>query len=447
MRTAAVPGRTPMRRVGASGAALGVSSAARMFTAAAIFIVISRLQGTLTFLVTIRASLVFSVIGLALLLGSTRRWMPGDLRRHWIPKLVGLIALIATIGIPFGIYPGQSLTFMNEGFSRTLLLALMAWAVARTEDGTRFMVHVVAAAGMTAGILALIKGRTDIAGRLAGANTYDPNDLALVLVMSIPLAVFWALDKTSKLRIVGLAGIPVMALVIFKTGSRGGFFALTTAVLGFFVQSFARGASPALKRTSMAVVAAGVVAFFFLPAQYKGLIASAFGQEDYNRDSSTGRLAIWKRGLGYAVDHPLTGVGISSFRTAEGRLSDLAAETGGVGLKWSAAHNSFVQITAELGFIAGAAFIVLVGRTVFALLFQKAPPGRKQEPIQPILGISFMAFLVGGFFLSFAYTDILYILFGLAAAVLIRAAPRPGSPLSREMRRSGAVQARPSTPG
>jgi O-antigen ligase len=404
----------------AAQAGLDVPNVAAWIVAGTILMSVGRAHGIATILVAFRAPMILSALALVILLTSLERWKPSDLFKHWIPKTIGLIAIIAVAGFPFGIYPGQSLAFLNESFLRTLLVAVMAWAVARTPQGTRFIGQTIVLAAGTAATLALIAGRSDGDGRLAGANTYDANDLALVLVTSLPLCVWWALDKGTRFRWIPIVAIPLLVFAIIKTGSRGGFLALAAVIVGFLVVSRGSGKSKALKRASISVVVLALLTFPFLPAEYRERIQSITSNEDYNRDSESGRIQVWKRGLGYAVQYPVTGVGIGNFMTAEGRLSALARERQpGRGLKWSAAHNSFVQITAELGLIAGLAFLYLFARSII-LLFRYGRSIRG-ELIGPVLAISLLAFAVGGFFLSFAYADLLYLLFALATAVLQRA--------------------------
>src|SRR5204863_417492 len=72
---------------------------------------------------------------------------------------------------------------------------------------------------------------------------------------------------------------------------------------------------------------------------------------DYNWQSQEGRREIWFRGLGYMLDHPLVGIGINNFERAEGTISDKARRSfAGDPIRWTAPHNSFVQVGAELGF-------------------------------------------------------------------------------------------------
>jgi len=180
--------------------------------------------------------------------------------------------------------------------------------------------------------------------------------------------------------------------------------------------------------------------------------------EDYNwaGNSSGGRVEVWKRGVGYMVQRPLLGVGASAFGIAEGSISEMAAlhEVTGKGYKWSAAHNSFVQIGAELGFpglIAFVAMLYFAFRLTRRLARDRAIP--RAPPDAVALGQVFFATLVGysvtGFFLSQAFSAYLYSILGIvvgleaAAAGAIHAAPTPVAVPTTPRGRGGLIVARP----
>lgn len=413
----------------------------RWFVAGAIFIAVSRVHGYFPILAVIRAPLLLSVLGMLMLFGTMESLRPADLGKHWIPKTMGLILLIAIIGVPFGIYPGESLRQINVGFSRSLLLAVMVWASARTPGGIRFMVKTLASAAIVAALLALAVGARDSSGRLAGGYTYDANDIALVAVVGIPLCVWWLLDKANRHRGAMLAAIPLLVYLVIQTRSRGGFLALV-AVLGAILVLGFRGKNRQFRQASGAI--ALLVALFIpiLPSGYLDTMRSINDEDDYNRTSPTGRIETWKRGMGYAFSHPLTGVGIGNFETAEGTLSTIGRERAAAtrGWKWSTAHNSFVLAAAELGLIAGAAFVLLVVGSIVSLLrLGRSNSDGTENLLPPLLGISVLGFAVAGYFLSWTYFDLTWALFGLSAAVLMGArssgsTPVPTTPAPRRLR-------------
>ncbi len=395
----------------------------RWFVAGAIFISISRVHGFFPILATIKATLLLSVLGVIMLFGTMESWRPGDLGKHWIPKLSGLLLVIAILGVPFGIYPGQSLNTITDLFARALLLGVMVWASARTPAGTRFMAKTLAAAIVTAAALALFVGKRDSSGRLAGGYTYDANDIALVAVVGIPLCVWWLLDKANRFRGAVLAATPLLIYLVIQTKSRGGFLALV-AVLGAILVLGLRGKNRQFRQASGMIAVLVALSIPLLPGGYLDTMRTMNDKDDYNRTSPTGRIEVWKRGMGYAYSHPLTGVGIGNFATAEGTLSSISRERSAEtkGWKWSTAHNSFVLAAAELGLIGGSAFLILVVGSIVTLLRLGRGKGDGTENLLPaFLGISVLGFAVAGYFLSWTYYDLTWALFGLAAAVLMGA--------------------------
>jgi O-antigen ligase len=400
--------------------------------ASAVFLAISRMHQYLTILAKLSAPAVLSVLALALLFADTERWRPGDLKRDWIFKGIMVIAVIAAVGFPFGIYPGNAFRFFLNAYSRTLLLALACWAIARAPGGARFLAQTLAVSGVATAMLALVIGRHDSAGRLSGAFTYDPNDFALICVVTVPFVLWWFVDQANRFRWAALSTLAPLLYAIMLTGSRSGFLGLAAVLLGSVVVGMRRGTPQPMKRLGRWVLVLSLAAVPVLPGDYVERIKSITSGEDYNETGEAGRIAIWKRGMGYAFHYPIFGVGLDNFATAEGRLSSMARDATRMrGVKWSAAHNSFVQLFAELGLIAGAVFIFLFLRIIATLLRWtryrgRAPP--EVEMLAPFVGLSFVGFVVDGFFLAFAYYDILYVMFALAAGLLLMVTARGSQP-------------------
>src|SRR5438128_1701254 len=122
-------------------------------------------------------------------------------------------------------------------------------------------------------------------------------------------------------------------------------------------------------------------------------------------------------------------------------LAIVGLQERGIGVRWGAAHNSFIQVGAELG-IPGLLLFVGVIASALASLGRLARNARRTGPAG--MGVSRLAqslmaalvgFVAGAFFLSLAYADMLYMLVALAIALVKiaraddswkRAFPRPG---------------------
>ena len=136
-------------------------------------------------------------------------------------------------------------------------------------------------------------------------------------------------------------------------------------------------------------------------------------------------MKVWARGVGYMLHHPVFGVGAGNFPVAEGTISPLVKSARpNQGVKWSVSHNSFIQVGAELGLPGLVIFLGILG-TAFAELrtlgrIGARRPGARPPPeaqlAQALTG-SLIAFVVGGFFLSLAYRDLLFVLLALVAGL------------------------------
>jgi len=162
------------------------------------------------------------------------------------------------------------------------------------------------------------------------------------------------------------------------------------------------------------------------PARYWDVMSTIWSPRaggEYLESGVFSRIALWEGGLNLFLDDPLTGAGIGMYEVAEG-LSH-----GGRG-KWSAAHNSFIQVAAELGILGLALFAALI--VVSLRNARQAVRAAKSEVrLRPLAWIavavetSLYAYVVEGFALSQAYSPMLYFLIGIATALRLQVELRP----------------------
>jgi O-antigen ligase len=183
---------------------------------------------------------------------------------------------------------------------------------------------------------------------------------------------------------------------------------------------------------------------------------------DYNWDAGQGRRQVAKRGIGYMMDHPIFGLGIDNFTMQEGLYSDYAKETQakGIGVKWSAPHNSWVEAGAETGIPGLFLWAALVVGSVVPLirLRRKMPPSwatsgtidqRFAYLATLYVPIALLGFVVCATFVSFAWSDQSYVIPAIAMGVQMCCERQFGLTARPSSRMRGAVQgarlARPTT--
>jgi putative inorganic carbon (hco3(-)) transporter len=340
--------------------------------------------------------------------------------RHPIFRYAVLTLGWMILSVPDGVYPGYAARFIYQDHIKTVILFVLIAASIRTmKDVEKYALAHVAGALMFGGMSLWINA-IDRSGRLSGIGYYDPNDLCMTMVCMLPIALYFVIRKKGLAsRLLGFAALGVFAVVIIRTGSRGGFLGLLA--LGAYLLFQFRALKPSVR---WAVVAVASIAFVtFASDEYWEQMRTLLNpQADYNwaGKSDTGRMEVWKRGLGYMFQNPIVGVGASSFFAAEG-ASELAQERAlmGRGMKWSVSHNAYVQIGAELG-IPGLAFLLLLLFHAFdgPRRIARTRRGTDEAAFGDVLSASVLGFAVTSTFLSSAYSPLLYANLGVALGFL-----------------------------
>ena len=335
-------------------------------------------------------------------------------------RLVIALCIVALVGVPFAVWPGRALTFIRIVYSGVVIYLLVTVASIRSRaDIERLMMtHVI---GATVLSLFLLRSPLGAGGRVYGLSAFDPNDSAFLLVCTIPLAVYFIRTgaKPFMRLLVGLALI-MFVIVLVRTGSRGGFLGFIATML-YLLFRF-KGIRVHIR---VAAIVVGLLTLALAGTDKYWALMGTIGnqEEDYNYTEKGGRVETWKRGIGYMREHPLTGVGFNNFSVAEGR-SDLNKARAKQGKGWiaRAAHNSFVQIGAEAGFIGLGIFVALIVVSIKACSW-RAPPratqtDKDEQALARALAGALVGFCVAGFFLSQAYSPYLYSLLGMVAGLI-----------------------------
>lgn len=286
--------------------------------------------------------------------------MSGRFRR-WHPFHVAALLFWAWAAATLLVYhSGERLPAKFWTFGQLLLVLWMIWELAPSERRQRgLLTAYVFGAYVAAFDTILLYRRQAAALRRYAAGGADPNDLAMVLALALPMA--WYLGMTYRqplLRWVCRAYLPVAVVAIGLSGSRGGMVATTVALL--FVPLSMTRLSPGRLASAMVMLGvAGALAVVYVPETLVERLSTIGTELEGGRIGGRGKL--WKAGLQAFAYQPVAGYGTARFKMA------ITPILGGMS---QVAHNSFISVLVEqglVGFLLYMAMFVAVFRSVMKL--------------------------------------------------------------------------------
>jgi len=318
------------------------------------------------------------------------------------------------LSIPGSLYPRYSFEFLLKDYLRTVVLMLLVAASVRGLADLRRLVWLQVVGVTLFSAVMLTRGSVASDGRLSETAYYDVNDLATLIVCSLPLALHLWRWSGVWARLALLAILACLMVTLVKTGSRGGFLGFVAVAVYLLV--WFDGVAPAKRWAAVALPVLLLVALGG-GGYFERMQTLLHPDTDYNwsGNSETGRMEVWKRGIGYMLDRPLLGVGAQAFGVAEGTLAPEAVEREeyGKGFKWSTAHNAFVEIGAEIGVLGLLLFVALLVGAFRVLARARRGPQREAAVLARALTGSLVGFVVTACFLSQAYSAYFYTLLGM----------------------------------
>jgi O-antigen ligase len=205
-------------------------------------------------------------------------------------------------------------------------------------------------------------------------------------------------------------------IAILLTGSRGGLIALGATLIAAVALTQRRRFAMIVIALTLALIAIGYVTTA-APERTRERIL--------NPGSGSGRVDIWTVGGRMVSANPISGVGAGNFEVASihyllepGSLPDdeFIVDTPQV------AHNTYLEVVAELGFPGAILFLSLIvfglGCLLSALSRFRALEERRLQALTTAIAISLVGLLVADVFLSDAYSRTLWLLVGLGPALL-----------------------------
>lgn len=336
-----------------------------------------------------------------------RKRIPAFLKASEFNWFLALLAL-ATVSY-FTLSKPEGLTFnpMAMYFSYLLLFVITLALVNNAERLRYALLASVAGAAITS--LYVIRefqasGGTNLRpGYVAG----DSNYFATCVLLVLPMAVYFVKLKGSSWQRWFCAASVVVILVAFTlASSRGGLVGLCVAIVYMVIRS---GQS---RRGAIAVAAVLLPLLLISPASpLSRMVRPNYG--DYV--GAQIRRDFWQGGLKMISNHPITGIGLGNF------TSHSATETQGVQNFHGLACNTFLEVTAELGFPGLIAYCGVLGGGFLSASRLRREGKKLHNPFFQCAGQAIEAGLLGfagaALFVSAEYQKPFWIIVALTACV------------------------------
>lgn len=294
-------------------------------------------------------------------------------------------------------------TYMWKRVMKIDLMILAALVVLYSKKHITVLAWVVAGSigfyGFKGGLFTIATGGNYLVWGPAGTYIEGNNELALAMILVIPLINFLYLTQENKWLKRGLlAWMLLCAAAALGSHSRGALLAIgaMAAVLWW--------RSPGKLKYGLIIAFVGVVALVFMPESWTTRMTSI---GEYQADASAmGRINAWWMAWNLASDRFLGG-GFEIY------TPEIFATYAPNPLDLHQAHSIYFQVLGEHGFIGLFLFLLLWG-----MVWRQAGKLRKDGLAQPetywisCLGsmcqVSLAGYAVGGAFLSLAYFDLPY---------------------------------------
>src|SRR5215207_1632612 len=153
----------------------------------AIAVVDIRLHEGVPFLWKFRLALVSAFGGTALILWKSR---PEVVRRALRDPLLHVALMYlgwAAVSVPFGLWWGNSVNGLRA-FIPAILTQFLILACATDRASLHKLLRGTVVAAAMCGILSFALGRQSGEGRLSGVGSFDANDLAAIMALTVPIA-------------------------------------------------------------------------------------------------------------------------------------------------------------------------------------------------------------------------------------------------------------------
>lgn len=336
----------------------------------------------------------------------------------------------------------HSMTSWQE-FAKTIIISYLLTILVTTAAELRLILTVIA---LSLGFETAKQGWAQLVLNPGAPNTNsipflgDNNLVAVGMAMLLPMVGALGITATGwRRRAFQFLNVGVLYRAI-STYSRGGLLAVGAVGGMYFWRSQHK------LRTIAAFAVAVALVLPVLPQAYWDRMATIVAPAEERDDSQQSRLHFWQVAVAMANDRPFLGVGHNGYPRAYNRYD----WSEGQYLTNRAVHSAWFGVLAELGYPGLLLFVTIVFTSLRACrrVRKSAQRGEIPGPLGPYaigLESALVAFVIGGSFVSFHYSEMLWHFFALTMALEAVAVKEAAAERAR-LAALTAAQAPPSRP-
>ena len=327
-------------------------------------------------------------------------------RLPWTRETVLLILFAGWMALTtaFATYPSEAVPQL-EKVGKILLMVFVTMMLIRSRERIQLMMGVITLSlaffGVKGGIFTVLHGGVYHVWGPAGSFIEGNNEMALALVMTIPLLRYLQLTVNRSWFKHGMTVAMILtALAVVGSQSRGAFLGVIAMGLFFWLKSNSKAF------TGLLVGVAVTLVMGIMPQQWFDRMRSI---ENYEQDASAlGRLNAWQMAINLAQHRPLGG-GFETFRAE--MFAAYAPEPERV----HDAHSIYFEVLGEHGFFGLFLFVVLglmAWRSASAVIRRCRGDPERQWAVHlaAMIQVSLVGYASAGAFLGLAYFDYYYTL-------------------------------------
>jgi O-antigen ligase len=272
------------------------------------------------------------------------------------------------LSVPFSIWrTGSKDLFQNNWLAFSFVAFLAVAGLVHNYQQWFTLFKTLAWALLVFTIIANVLGVSDN-GRLflEQGKFSNPNEMAQALLLALPLwGAMMALAKSPRGKVFALGVMVLILATTFRTGSRGAMIGFVVMLLVVFLRAPIMG--------KMQIILAGILFVGIVMTTMPGKLISRYkttltddmddgemdpGMAHSASESTQSRKVLLRHSLIFTMKHPLFGVGPGMFEVADDAyMKSLGYRKG----TWLGSHNSYTQVSSELGIPAFLFFVTAIG--------------------------------------------------------------------------------------